>query len=804
MFSALIPSFNHRHFLLECTLSALRSPLVTEVLIVDDGSSDRSPELFPLLERLGPRVRILPNEAGENRGAHNRINQLIEAASNPWVAVLNSDDQFAAGRFEAIQRTVQRGMADLIFGNLVLIDGQGARLGERNAIWHNEIPWPRNWHMDSMARAGEWPAILCLQNIMATTTNMVFTKDLHTRLGGFRDYRYCHDWDFALRAALVARVHYAPAMLAMYRLHQGNTIKEAAERVQREVRRMLAAVVHDMPALRDDPALRAVLAGNHYLAPSAPPPLALAIPDALSRGLIQNEIEQARLPVLVVAKPVDAPLATPYVYEPGTAALAALRMQDLRAILLALATEGHDALLLNRGPGPGVDEAGLADALVLRRGAAGRWRDAAWPVRLYPATAPAAEGPPIPSAAITRGRPPATVPMPAPLLDPDPRPVVFILPAFLAVGGVERLVLETMKHLAARWRFVIITTEPLRPEQGSTHDEARRLATIYDLAELTAPETRLRAFDILRDWHAPALIWIVNGAPWQVQHAAELRRMFADIPIIDHQAYDHDAGWINSFSDPAIRASDRFVAINQKIRSVMQTKHGIPADRIDLIYHGSDMARVQRRDVDAATIAAHRARFGLDPARPLFGMIGRLTAQKRPLDLVALAKRIGPKIQFCWVGLGELEADMQSAAKRVPNFTLIPGQTDLRPIYEMLDGMIVTSEFEGLPIVLIEALAMGLPALSTDVGAIKEVLDRYGSGQIYTPPGDSAVLEAAFKTFRKVLPTLRVAATQQAAQIAEDFSSARMARDYEASFHEALLPFATTPGFAGVPPASSL
>jgi len=795
VFTVCIPSFNHRHFLVECTLSALRSPLVTEVLLVDDGSSDRSPELFPLLQSFSPRVRILPTpfgeSPGENLGAHARINQLVTAAANEWVAVLNSDDQFVAGRFEAVARIAQRHSADLLFGDLVLIDGEGRRLGERNALRHNEVAWPATWDLNKMAQEGAWVPILCLQNIMATTTNMVFTKTLHAQIGGFRDLRYCHDWDFALRAALAARVQYVPAMMALYRLHQGNTIKEASDRVQREVRRMLAGVVQDVAPLRDDPALRRVLAANHYLAPDGPPVLAVVMTDPVASGLLCQAVTAARLPVMIADRLGDVTPDIPYLYQPGPDGAAALRLQDLRSILLAVAAEAPNAVLLDRHAGrpggpPGVDEAGLADALVVRRGAAGRWRQGARTVRLYPATLPALTGPALDVPAPSHGGSAARVPMPAPVLDPDTRPVIFILPAFLAVGGVEGLVLQTMRHLAHAWRFVVVTTEPLRPEQGSTHAEAMALAPVYDLAELTGPESRLRALELLRDWHGPALVWIVNGAPWQVDHAADIRRVFASIPIVDHQAYDHEAGWITRFGDAGVRAADRFVAINQKIRHTMQDKYQIPAGQIDLVYHGADTSRMRRRDIDAPGIAAHRMRFGLDPSLPLFGMIGRLTAQKKPLDLVSLAKK-NPKVQFAWVGLGELEGAMQGAIERVPNMRLIPSQSDLRPIYEMLDGLVVTSGFEGLPLVVLEALSMGLPVLSSDVGAIK---DRYGSGMVFDPPGDLAALAAAFKAFRRLLPEYRAVAARQAAQVAEDFSSERMVREYDASFRAALAGFA--------------
>lgn len=787
MFSVLIPSFNHRAFLTDCILSTLRSTLVTEVLIVDDGSTDRSPELIEVLQRLSPRVRVLRSQPGENLGAHARLNQLVAAAANEWVAPLNSDDLLVAGRFEAIERIAARGEADLVFGDLALIDGQGASLGYRSALRHNEVPWPSDWDLAALVRANDWLPLLLLQNILATTTNMVFTKALHAGAGGFRPFRYCHDWDFALRAAMLGRVRYVPAMVASYRLHGGNTIKEAAARVSREVRRMLAAVVRESPLLRDDPAVLRTLAVNHYLTPPGHPTLAVVIPDPLTRGLLQREVTEARLPVALAASIETAPRHAAYEYSPTPEAARALRLNDLRQIVLALSVRAYDALLLVRHAGEGVDGAGLADALVLRRGAAGRWRaGSVRQIRLYPAAGTSPVGRALTIADTPASAPGAAAPVPAPMLVQDGRPVVLVLPAFLAVGGVERLLLETMRHLEDRWRFVIATTERLRAEQGSTHAEALQHAIVYDLAELAPPEDRLAAIEAIRDWHAPALVWILNGAPWQIDQAAAIRDMFDDVPIVDHQAYDHQAGWIDRFGDPGVRAADRFVAINQKIRRTMQDRFGIPDAQIDLIYHGADVSRLRRQPLDADMVAERRQHFGLDPERPVFGMIGRLSAQKRPLDLVALAKRIGPGVQFVWVGLGELEADMKAALRRVPNARLIPGQSDLRPIYEMLDGLVITSEFEGLPLVLIEALIMGLPALSTDVGAIKDVLDRYGSGMVFGPPGDLRALEQAFKAFRKALPRLRAIALTHADQVAEDFSSARMAREYDAVFRRSI------------------
>ena len=478
MFSVLIPSFNHAPFLTGAVLSALRSPLVSEVVVVDDGSTDGSVAVLEWLTRLGPRLRVLPSTG--NRGAHARLNELVDVARSDWVAVLNSDDAFVPGRFEAMAHIAASNSADLVFGDLVLIDGQGVRLGLRNAIYHNEVPWPPRWDLDQIARDNDWASLLCLQNIVATTTNMVFTRKVHAALGGFRDYRYCHDWDFALRAACVARMRYVPAMMAQYRLHDANTIKESGEKVQHEVRRMFAGLVASLPALRQ-PALQRTIHANHYMHPPGGPVLGVVLPDPVAAGLLAQEA--ACLPVTVVADPALLG-AEPFLYAPGPDGAARLRLKDLRAILLAIATARYDALLLNRTSTP-VTEGGLADALVLRRAAAGVWRQGAvLPVTLYPAIAAPGQGPAIAITAASSG-PALPVPMPAPATA-DPRPVVFVLPAFLAMGGVERVTIATMRALQARWRFVVVNTEPLRKYQSFA--PVRR---IVPALSMTAPVKRV-------------------------------------------------------------------------------------------------------------------------------------------------------------------------------------------------------------------------------------------------------------------------------------------------------------------------
>ena len=234
MFSVVIPIYNHAAFLGAAVRSALRSRLVDEVLLLDDGSTDGSVEIARRLAVThADRVRDVTPRIGHNRGAAARLNELVELAKQSWIAVLNSDDLFVPGRFETVLESPGFQSSDFVFGNLVLINQRGALVGAKCGpfdfgLFHREGP-DRKKLLD----------VLGIENYVLTTSNMIFRKALHNRLGGFAAFRYVHDWDFALRAIATERVLYVPSFLTAYRIHSRNTILESSAKVDLEIVTML-------------------------------------------------------------------------------------------------------------------------------------------------------------------------------------------------------------------------------------------------------------------------------------------------------------------------------------------------------------------------------------------------------------------------------------------------------------------------------------------------------------------------------------------------------------------------------------
>jgi glycosyltransferase involved in cell wall biosynthesis len=239
MFSVVIPIYNHAKFVRQAISSALRCPLAKEILLVDDGSKDGSDKIAAGMARAhSGRVRDLTPLSGGNLGAHHRLNELVERAQCEWVAVLNSDDVFVSGRFEAILRDADFSDCDFAFGNVLFMNERGALVGARRPMdsWGVHL---RRLDLASVLAERRFVELLSDRNYLITTSNMVFRKSLHARIGGFRPYRYVHDWDFALRAMLLGRAAYIRRFLTAYRIHPRNTILESEQKALVETKSML-------------------------------------------------------------------------------------------------------------------------------------------------------------------------------------------------------------------------------------------------------------------------------------------------------------------------------------------------------------------------------------------------------------------------------------------------------------------------------------------------------------------------------------------------------------------------------------
>jgi len=236
LISVVIPSYNHSRYISEAVLSVMNQSFYNwELIVIDDGSTDDS---WPYLSTLtDPRITVFRQA---NQGAHNTINRGLALCRGQFLTILNSDDVFDRARFRDCLDLLQSSpLIDLVVSWVEIIDQDGTTLGLKKA-WHNCEPWPLTNASSSFAATDNLMANILQSNFAATTSNIFMRRRVYDGIGGMRNLRYAHDWDFILRAALSFGCQLLPKPLLKYRVHPTNTIKTGRAEMLLEICMLMA------------------------------------------------------------------------------------------------------------------------------------------------------------------------------------------------------------------------------------------------------------------------------------------------------------------------------------------------------------------------------------------------------------------------------------------------------------------------------------------------------------------------------------------------------------------------------------
>lgn len=195
-----------------------------------------------------------------------------------------------------------------------------------------------------------------------------------------------------------------------------------------------------------------------------------------------------------------------------------------------------------------------------------------------------------------------------------------------------------------------------------------------------------------------------------------------------------------------LRDFDANIAVSSDIHKELLSS-GVPADRIHTVLNGVDHRAYKP---DEKTRTATRNKLGIEDHHYVLGSVGRVEKQKRfDLLLQAFAELIPqhPHLRLVIAGTGSLLASLRNQAVNlgIDHQCLILGHhQDMRSLYQAFDLYVQSSEYEGTPTVLVEAMAMHVPIVATDVGGTAELVTP-NVDALLIPPHDVPGLMSAIK-----------------------------------------------------------
>lgn len=193
----------------------------------------------------------------------------------------------------------------------------------------------------------------------------------------------------------------------------------------------------------------------------------------------------------------------------------------------------------------------------------------------------------------------------------------------------------------------------------------------------------------------------------------------------------------------AVRRAAAVTALSPLSARTMVERFGVPEDKITVIPNFRSAERFH--PVEEAQRAAARAELGLPPSRTLAVMIGSLTPEKR-VDLAIQAVGSLPDVHLAIAGGGPLEPELRLLAEsRAPGRCTFLGVVQQpERVLEAADVLILASDSEGMPGVLIEAGLAGVPAVATAVGFVPDVVEDGVTGYL-AAPGDAGSLRVGLR-----------------------------------------------------------
>jgi len=307
----------------------------------------------------------------------------------------------------------------------------------------------------------------------------------------------------------------------------------------------------------------------------------------------------------------------------------------------------------------------------------------------------------------------------------------------LELGGLERLAVDlALSQKKAGHEVLVYCLFHAGPLAASLEAAGIQVVPFHkspgiSMSTVLAMAKRLRAHHVD----------VIHGHNPGVHHYAALAARLAGAPVCINTRHsvttsrglpyqDRYFRWVKPFTSHVVFVCDF-------VRHGLEAKLGYPAEKCSVILNG----------IPLPPFLAHPAAPGSRRPRVRFGTIGRLVPAKGHailIDAFARAAQSAPDIELSIYGYGDLHNELAAQIARLglEGRVRLEGRTEnSAATLQGLDVFVFSSVNEGLPLVILEAMAAGLPIVTTGVGGIPEVLAKESAW--VCPPGNAEALATA-------------------------------------------------------------
>ncbi len=303
----------------------------------------------------------------------------------------------------------------------------------------------------------------------------------------------------------------------------------------------------------------------------------------------------------------------------------------------------------------------------------------------------------------------------------------------LGVGGAENVLLGLAGGLdRSRYEPVVVCV-------GRNHAMVSKFAEAdvpircLNAAFQADPRGYTRLLEIAREERPN----VIHGFMWRANMLARyVGQQLNGTRVVTSEHSMHFDGPLRAWANRRTAGmSAAVVCVSKAVMRHMRDRVGLPERLLRVIYNGVDISRfVPVEETDSI-----REHLGLPTDRPIVGTVARHTEEKRLERFVQAAEAIAhecPDAVFVTCGDGPTLPTIRAMAdQRSVDLRLLGRRDDVPSVLAALDIFTLTSAKEGLPVAVIEAMAVERPIVSMVVGGVTEIM-RDGVDGVLVPQGD--------------------------------------------------------------------
>ena len=355
----------------------------------------------------------------------------------------------------------------------------------------------------------------------------------------------------------------------------------------------------------------------------------------------------------------------------------------------------------------------------------------------------------------------------------------------LNIGGAERALARTVTRLSkSRYRASVACLYGA----GAVADEIRAAGIpVTDLEAQGKWDLRVafRLFRLLRREEAQ----ILHSYMFHANVLGRLVSKLARVPIIISSRRNVEIGGqirelVNRWT---ANLANSTIAVSDQVREVAIQRSGSDSQKVIAIYNGVDLAEF--RGVNPAKVKELKHHFSVDMDAPVIGTIASFHKRKGYpylIESLPLVLERFPKAKALLIGDGHLRQSIRRKAEDLglSSSVIFTGiRHDIPELLSMFDAFVLPSLWEGMPNVILEAMATGKPVVATHVGGVPEEVEDSVTG-LLVPPRDPEALAKAITALLQDRERAKAMGRAGRARVEKHFSVERMVQETEALYEE--------------------